>query len=132
MLISLEKRTKCVSSKVLDIHVPIKETNMSNLSSLPLWIKTSEYSLWHRLVFVIDLGKIIVVEIFVPIKYLNVLRKAFRISEKYFCYKLTPKIIENRTFYKRKFREFIKQDSQKWKTNRSWWRKSYNRGQKCS
>ena len=52
------------------------------------------------------------VEIFLPKKYLNVLREAFRISEKYF-YKLTPKIIENRTFYKRKFREFIKQDSQR-------------------
>ena len=28
MLISLEKRIKCVSAKVLDIHVPIKETNV--------------------------------------------------------------------------------------------------------
>ena len=61
------EKFKYISSKVLNIHATIKEKH-ARLTNCPSWVNSSKKRLWLGLIFLINLGKIIVPEISLPIK----------------------------------------------------------------
>ena len=81
------------------IFIPLQRKNILDVTNLPSWVNNSQKRFWQGLIFLINIGKIIVPEISLPVKT-NLCVKLLRKSKKDFYSNLNVKrITDSRKFW---------------------------------